>query len=380
MGVARFRAWFGERGATEEDLGRIEDIEVMQEMDAIWEARIRISTCLDERGTWHHRPDELAKPFSRIRIEIDAGSGRFVPLIDGPVASFENALDSQPSRSTATLVVRDDSVFLNRDEDVEVFEDRKDSDIADEVFKRAAQIRDTRIESTTGTNPSTVRRGTPMQFLRELARANDRHAFVLPGEKRGESVGCFLPDPKAAGDLPKLVLLGDGRMLANVRIHEESEGPERTRGRTLRLDDLSEASFETSAIDLGLMRDLPAVPEDLTPLRLLPPADAIREDPEPAVTSQAHDAAYAFHLSSQIIPGCYTGVLTPYQKVKVEAGQTPYSGEYLITKVVHRINLSVYTQEFEAKSDSRTDVQSASVAEAPGGGLSVSFSASVSIF
>ena len=57
MGAARFRAWFGERGATEEDLGRIEDIEVTQEMDAIWEARIRLSTCLDERGTWHHRPD-----------------------------------------------------------------------------------------------------------------------------------------------------------------------------------------------------------------------------------------------------------------------------------------------------------------------------------
>jgi hypothetical protein len=380
MGAARFRAWFGERGATEEDLGRIEEIEVTQEMDAVWEARVRISTCLDERGTWHHRPDELAKPFSRIRVEVDAGNGKFVPLIDGPVAAFENMLDSQPSRSTATLIVRDDSVFLNRDEDVEVFEDRRDSDIADEVFRRATQIRDTRIESTTGTNPATVRRGTPMQFLRELARVNDRHAYVLPGEKRGESLGCFLADPKGAGDLPKLVLLGDGRTLTNVTIQEQSEGPERTRGRMLRLDDLSEASFETSAADIGLMRDLPAVSEDLTPLRLLPPADAIREDPEPAVTSQAHNAAYAFSLSGQIVPGCYDGVLTPYQKVKVEAGKTPYSGEYLITKVIHRINLSVYMQEFEAKSDSRTDVQSAAVAEASGGGLSVSFSASVSIF
>ena len=100
----------------------------------------------------------------------------------------------------------------------------------------------------------------------------------------------------------------------------------------------------------------------------------------PAVTARAHNAAYAFSLSSQIVPGCYNGVLTPYQKVKVEAGQTPYSGEYLITKVVHRINLSVYLQEFEAKSDSRTDVQSAAVAEASSSGLSVSFSASVSIF
>jgi hypothetical protein len=380
MGEQRFRVWFGERGATEEELERIEEIEVTQEMDAMWEARLRLGICLDEHGSWRHRPDELAQPFSRVRVELDPGSGRFVPLIDGPVASFESSLDSQPGRSTATLVVRDDSVFLNREEAVETFDDRSDSDIADEVFRRATQIRDTRIEATAGTHPATVRRGTPMQFLRELAAANNRHAYVLPGDERGQSVGCFLPDPEDPADLPKLVLIGDDRNLSNATIQEESEGPERTSGRTMRVSDLGEASFETSASDLGLMRDLPAVPEDLTPLRLLPPADNTREDPEPAVTSRARAAGYAFRLSSDVVPGCYGAVLTPYQKVLVEAGQTPYSGEYLINKVIHRITLSLYSQNLEAKSDSRTDVPASPVAEAAGGGLSASFSMSGSLF
>ena len=43
-------------------------------------------------------------------------------------------------------------------------------------------------------------------------------------------------------------------------------------------------------------------------------------------------------------------VLTPYNKVRVDAGATPYSGDYLITKVVHRITPSLYSQEIEAKS------------------------------
>jgi hypothetical protein len=380
MGEQRFRIWFGDRGATEEELERIEEIEVTQEMDAIWEARMRIGMCLDERGSWRHRSDQLAAPLSRVRVELDPGTGTFVPLIDGPVASSETAMDSQPGRSTTTLVVRDDSVFLNREEAVEPFENRRDSDLADEMFRHATQIKDTRIEPTTATHPATTRRGTEMQFLRELARANNRHAYVLPGEKPGESIGCFLPDPEDPADLPKLVLLGDGRNLTNATIEEDSEGPERTRGRTLRLGDMSEVSFETSATDLGLMRDLPAVPEDLTPLRLLSPGDNEREDPEPAVTSRARAAGYAFKLASQVVPGCYSAVLTPYQKVAVEAGATPYSGEYLITKVVHRITLSVYTQELEAKSDSRTDVPASPVAETAGGGLSMSFSGSVSIF
>ena len=380
MGEQRFRIWFGARGATEEELERIEEIEVIQEMDAIWEARLHLGMCLDDRGRWQHGADEFARPFSRVRVDLDPGTGSFVPLIDGPVAAFDNAMDSQPGRSTVTLVVRDDSTFLNRDEAVEVFEGRSDSDIADEVFRRATQIADTQIESTSGASPSTTRRGTPMQFLRELARANDRHAYVLPGDEPGKSVGCFLPDPQDPAGLPKLVLLGDDRNLTHTSIEEDSEGPERTRGRRLRFGDMSETSFQTSAADLGLMRDLPAVSEDLTPLRLLPPADNSREDPEPAVTSRVRRASYAFRLSGRVVPGCYSAVLTPYQKVDVEAGTTPYSGEYLITKVIHRISLSVYTQEFEAKSDSRTEVSASPVAEAAGGGLSVSFSASVSIF
>ena len=42
------------------------------------------------------------------------------------------------------------------------------------------------------------------------------------------------------------------------------------------------------------MRNLPAVPADLTPRRLLHPADNTREDPEAAVTGQARRAGYVY--------------------------------------------------------------------------------------
>ena len=100
MGELKFRVWLGDRAATEEELERIEEIEVTQEMDALWEARLRIGMCLDERGSWRHRPDEMARRFRASASNSTSGSGRFMPLIDGPVASFENSLDSQPGRST----------------------------------------------------------------------------------------------------------------------------------------------------------------------------------------------------------------------------------------------------------------------------------------
>ncbi|MEO6408199.1 MAG: hypothetical protein ABIO45_05535, partial [Burkholderiaceae bacterium] len=152
MSEQRFRVFFGDRAASEDELRRIEEIEVTQEMDALWEAQLKMVLCLDANGAWLHWPGDTAQPFSRVRVELDIGNGRFAPLIDGPLASVDASLDSQPGRSTATIVVRDDSAFLNRDEEVEApFEHRSDSAIAREIFQRFTQIADTRIEGTEAT-------------------------------------------------------------------------------------------------------------------------------------------------------------------------------------------------------------------------------------
>lgn len=377
MAAQRFQVWFGDRAASADELRRIEEIEVTQEMDAFWEARLRMALCLDAHGAWLHWPGDQAAPFSRVRVEIDNGAGRFVPLIDGPLLSIDADLDSQPGRSSATMVVRDDSAFLDRDEDIDPpFLNERASDIAVALFERFNDVVDsTRIARSDSAPETTTRRGTVLQFLRELGRSNDRHAYVLPGETRGASIGCFLPDPEGPAGLPPLVLVGDGRNLSAATVTQDPQGGERTTARVLRVSDAGDTTFETSATDLGLMRNLPARPADLTPQRLLHPADNTREDPAAAATAQARRNGYVYQLSSRVVPGCYTAVLAPYQKVRVDAGATPYSGDYLITQVVHRITPSLYVQELEAKTDSVTEVTGAAVAEALGGGVRLAVSA-----
>ena len=336
---------------------RIEEIEVTQEMDAFWEARLRMAMCLDaERRAGSTGPATSAAPFSRVRVELDIGDGSFAPLIDGPLVSVDAALDSQPGRSTATMVVRDDSAFLHRDEEVERLpRTQRDSEIADELFR-----------------PLRADRRHPHRPATKAARPNDdaaRHGARVParagcGERppclraagrrsRARASAAFLPDPTDAASLPPLVLIGDDRNLANASI---TRGPgwrrsARTRS-VLRVNDQGVVTFETSAADLGLMRDLPAVPADLTPRRLLHPADNTREDPDArGQRAGARSAGYVYTLTSQVVPGCYAGVLSPYNKVRVDAGATPYSGDYLITKVVHRITPSLYSQR--ARSEDR---------------------------
>ena len=273
MPDASFRLYFGDRAATEQELGRVEEISVEQEMDMAWQAQLKLGLCLDERGRWREQPDEFAEPFSRVRVELKLGDGDFQPLIDGPVVSYASALDSEPGGSTVTLVVSDDSVLMNREEGSDTFEHERDDAIASEVFGDAAQIADTRIEETSGEKPVTVRRSTPIQFLRKLARANEYHAYVLPGEQPGKSIGCFLPDPEDPGDLPPLKLLGRDRNLLDANITQNNEGPQRTVAHTLRISDQEVVSSERGTQDVALMRDFPAIADDQSALRRLPAQD-----------------------------------------------------------------------------------------------------------
>jgi len=375
-----YKIFFGDRAASMQTLQRIEEIVVEQEMDMIWEARIKLYLCLDENGRWREQTDELATAFSRVRVELQLGDDGFVPLIDGTVAGFDSEVSAEPGRSAVTLVVRDDSVLLNREEQTEVFNNRSDDAVAREVFGRFAEIGSMDIEATNTTQEVIVRRSTAIQFLRKLAQSNAFQAYVLPGEQSGRSIGCFKPSPTEPGSLPALVLLGSNRNLQQVVFSEDSEGPERTRGYSLTISDQQVVSSERSVQDETLLGQLPAVPEDLSALRELPPEDNNREDLESRTQAQNREASYAYRMVAKIMTGCYNHVLAPYKMIAVQAGDLPQSGNYLITKVTHHMTPSYYSQELEAKRDARSDPAADASALAGSTGLSVDFSTDISVF
>jgi hypothetical protein len=377
MAAHAFRVFFGDRSAGEEELRLIEEISVEQTMDRAWEARIRLGLCLDEQGRWRRTDEAFSGPFSRVRVEIGL-DGDFAPLIDGPVASVDTDMDARPGRSALTLVVQDDSVLLDREEDVEVFEERGESSLAEETFRLLPEITETRIQSPGDTPRVIVRRGTPMAFLSRLARAHGWHAYVLPGERRGTSVGCYLPDPAGPPELPPLTLMGPERNLADAEVSRDDASPERTRAYTLRLDDQAVVGSDTGQQAQTLLRDFPAVPLEQAAVRLLPPEENDREDLDTRTAGRARRNAFAYRMTARVVPGCYGAVLGPYRKVALKAGDTPLSGDWLLTRVTHRITPSLYTQELEAKSDSRSDPAAPSLGGAAG--LSPELSASLSLF
>ena len=87
--MTEFKVLFDDQPAPRAHLERVEEINVEQEIDMAWEARIRFQIKMDERGRWEGE-QTLTEPFSRMRIDVRVNQG-FVPLIDGPVVDYESS-------------------------------------------------------------------------------------------------------------------------------------------------------------------------------------------------------------------------------------------------------------------------------------------------
>jgi hypothetical protein len=350
--LQKFRMYFGKRPATEEELAGVEEITVEQETDKPWQATVKIALCLNERGNWQHAQDDFLQSLKRVRIELQLGAKPWVALIDGPIVGRDSDMDSQPGRSNLNLAVHDDSAFLNREAKVDVREGSADDEIARALLGAAPEIAEKRIGKPSPPKdrlpPARVRRGTVIEQLRELAKRHKFHVFVLPGAEPGQSIGCFLPDPKKKEGLPDLVLLGGGRNLFNLQVAEEFQTPTRFRARTLTISDKQIVSRTSRFQDLDLLGPKPAQPAKQTATQVLPPDQNNDDDPARAVQAAAQRTSYSLRANGRVIPGCYEGVLRPYQLVTIRAGDTALSGDYLLTKVTHRITPSLYTQEFSA--------------------------------
>ncbi len=359
MAAIEYRMFFNNNPATREQLDRVDEIRVEQEVDMAWEARVKMAIRVDDRGTWTGEDEDFMASFSRVRVEIKIGEGAFVALIDGPIAGFDSRMSSEPGESAVTLTVRDDSVYLNREENVSRFENLLDHEIAARIFGDFEQIASTDIEDTPASGSSlpsmVVQRGTAMQIVRTLARRQGMHAYLLPGESPGQSVGCFKGFPTQTDGLPGLVLLGRDRNMETFNAVHNAQSPSTVRASVLSITDKTVITRTSSFRDLELLgEDAAFESETQTCTRLLPPHLGEAVDPDQAVSAEAASAGYAFEATGTVRSTCYHGVLQPYRVVQVVGVNSRLSGDYLITRVTHTLDRSNYGQSFTVWRNARS--------------------------
>ena len=359
MSDIQYRLFFNNNPATREQLDRVEELTVEQEVDMAWEARIQIPMCVDEKGKWSREDEEFMKSFSRVRVEVRIGDNPYVPLIDGPIVGYDSQRSSEPGQSSITLRVQDDSVYLNREDSVFRFEDLADHEIVNQIFGEVEQIASTDVEDTPappGSLPAVVvQRGSKMQLLRFLARRHGMHAYVLPGESPGESIGCFKSFPTQTDGLPPLVLLGAERNMESFNPTNDAQRPARVRASTLSITDKRITTRTSIFGDLDILGDEQGFDDESeTAIQILPPYQGETVDLDRAVSAEALSSSYSYEATGSLLNHCYEGVLQPYRLVTVKGANERSSGNYVITKVTHTMSRSVYSQSFSMRRNARS--------------------------
>lgn len=386
---AEFKVFYNNVAATVEMLGEIETITVEQQIDRVWEARIKIPMCMTDEGVWKSEDVPTYGKFSRVRVEARVGEGDFAPLIDGRIVGNDTERSSIPGKSVLTLIVHDDSSLLHGQDEVCRYEAAADSDIAREIFEAAKLGGTPAIEPTEARpdNPAAqiIQRGTKMQILRSLAaRHQDFYAYVLPGEKPGESVGCFKRLPVLLDEkLPPLVMFGEDANLAEFNVKENARSPSEVVAATMNLRDKSIASSSSSYRDATLLGDEVSTDADAANVtkKRLPAGQTDTVDLDAATKGAAAKSGFSLEADGSVLPLCYAGVLSPYRVVAVRLSDSRFSANYVVFKVVHTLTASSYTQTFSVKANAVSPPASASASvPAASASASAGFNVQLSIF
>ncbi len=362
-----YRLFINNNPASQEQLDRVEEITVEQEIDMAWEAQIQIPIATDDKGNWTGEDEEFLREFTQVRVEIQIGDGAFVPLIDGPIVELSDRISSEPGQSMKTVVVQDDSVRLNREDHVFQFEKLLDHQIAKQVFEEVEQIASTEIEDTPAPGsslpPVVMQRGTDMQLLRRLAHRQGMHAYVLPGTEPGESIGCFKPFPTETDGLPPLILLGAERNVAEFNPKNNAQSPARVTGFTLSIFDktVTQRTSDFGSLDL-LGEEQTFAKESDTATQILYPRDGDAVDLDQAVAAEALRSSYSTEATGSVINDTYPAILSPYRLVTVCGATKSRSGNYLIHKVTHSLTRSYYSQSFSLQRNAQSSGSSAGLA------------------
>jgi hypothetical protein len=359
MATIEYTIYFDSKQADQTTLDKVDEVNVVQQVDQAWEARLKIPVCVNNDGKWEGEEETWMRPYNRVRVEVKVGNAAPVALIDGPVIGFEGERSAQPGKSIVTLVVQDDTAFLNREDELAFYETGTDSDIAKQIFGKATDIQGPIVVDPVPAqpdNPSSVvaQRGTKMQILRSLAGRHRRwHAYVLPGPVAGQSVRAFKKFPVKPDGLPALFLFGPGRNLQSFNATNNHSQPRDVTASTLQIKNKKIVTKTASYSDATLVGGEAANKDNKKRSTFrLPPGQTDSVDLDSAVQGEVDRASYSITASGSVIPFCYDSVLSPYRAVDVVVSDSAYSSTYILTRVVHNLSRSLYTQEFSAISNS----------------------------
>lgn len=312
-----------------------------------------LSTARQDDGTWRYLDEAFLRPWTAVTIQVGFGETGLEALFEGYVTAVRPVFESSETETTLEITGLDASVLMDREEKLKEWPNKKDSDIARDIFGSYAltpEIEDTSIVHDEEVS-TVIQRETDYQFLRRLALRNG-FDFYVEG-----TTAHFHPAPLA--DEPQPLLAAHFGAETTLRRFSAS------------VDALRPAHvgmFQVDRLDKTVLTTLAAVPEaaplgTLDAEALLAPGveaakvfvgkNAATGLPEMEALCQGlvREGAWFVHGEGEIDAAAYGHVLRPRGLVTIKGLGETYSGVYYVEHVQHAIDPAGYKQHFRVKRD-----------------------------
>jgi phage protein D len=316
--------------------------------------RLRLAVAVKEDGSgWTLLDEDLFTRLVNIKLSVNVGTGKAIPLISAYVIEVDTSFSSDPSASELTVTAMDPTVIMHLEEKVKPWPNMMDSDVASAIFSDASYRFTPTVESTRWSRQENdhtlMQRGTDIQFLHQLADRNGYECFVEINDS-GEVEGHFHPpkhDGKPQGTLT--VNMGAATNVNRFRARYDMLGPTTAQAATLDPDDASaqqgQAQGSTQADGMG---GEPAVPAQ-RPRKVLLSQLGMAQSGEVQRYAQAvvDRSSWSIVAEGEVNTVAYGGVLRAKRPVMVRGVGRQFSGRYYVERVLHRIGGDgAYTQRF----------------------------------
>ena len=324
------------------------EVELDEELAGMF--RMTVALLLDFDGSWTFLDDDRLALWNRVVITAGlADDAR--QLFTGFITYLRPEFDSGMEQCLLGVWGMDASVLMDRVDRLKDWPNKKDSDIAAEVFESyglTAQVTDTHLVHHEE-NSTILQRESDIRLLKRLARRNGFECFVA-----GDT-GFF--QPPALDDPPQPVLavhFGDRTNVDRL---------------SLRVNALTAMNFSMTQLDHDTGAVLSATAETGQQTRLggRSPDSLLGSGAEPGSVAVGHavtiglaemtavtralcdQGEWFVTADGEVAANQYDNILLPHRTVTIKGIGETYSGVYYVTHVTHRFTADGYTQAFRVK-------------------------------
>lgn len=313
--------------------------------------RLRIAIALLSDGSWSHLDDERLMIWKQVAIRAGFVESGTEELISGYITHVKPFFDPDLSQCFLDIWGMDGSVLMDREEKLKDWPDKKDSDIASEIFNLygfTPDVEDTQVIHDEAVS-TIIQRETDIQFLKRLALRNGYECYVegTTGYFRSPRVDES-PQPILSThfgeetNINRFSLEIDALTPANVSMFQIDRASKEI------LSAAAETSQQTSLGDADAASLLAA---GMNAGQIYIGMNAATGNPEIAALCQGlfHLGEWFVTAEGEIDANRYGHVLRPRGTVTIKGVGETHSGIYYVNHVTHSFSQEGYAQSLRVK-------------------------------